>query len=306
MALLEVKVPDIGDFKDVEVIELLVKPGDSDQGRAIARHGRERQGVDGDSVVGRRHRPRDGIKIGDKVSEGSALLMLETEGAGEPVENAGAPAGAAVEQSGPASPGALAAAASAHRKRRSGVTCCGRGGGGAAVEVVVPDIGDFDEVAVIEVMVKPGDTVKVEQSLITVESDKASMEIPSSHAGVVKEVVVKIGDKVSKGTPVVRLEGAGWRGRARTRSGCRCRAGIRAGASAAPRTSRCAGCRREGAADRRVAGARADRAEGRIAACVADDPQARARARRAARGGEGQRSEGPHHAGGRAGLRQAA
>ena len=63
----------------------------------------------------------------------------------------------------------------------------------------MPDIGDFDEVAVIEVMVKPGDTVKVEQSLITVESDKASMEIPSSHAGVVKEVKVKVGDKVSQG-----------------------------------------------------------------------------------------------------------
>ncbi|NBT10695.1 MAG: dihydrolipoyl dehydrogenase, partial [Betaproteobacteria bacterium] len=66
----------------------------------------------------------------------------------------------------------------------------------ALVEVKVPDIGDFDEVAVIEVLVKPGDAVKVEQSLITVESDKASMEIPSSHAGVVKELKVKLGDKV--------------------------------------------------------------------------------------------------------------
>ena len=63
------------------------------------------------------------------------------------------------------------------------------------VQVKVPDIGDFDEVAVIEVLVKPGDTVKAEQSLITVESDKASMEIPSSHAGVVKSVAVKVGDK---------------------------------------------------------------------------------------------------------------
>src|SRR5947209_6395616 len=79
----------------------------------------------------------------------------------------------------------------------------------AVIEVKVPDIGDFKDVGIIEVMVKPGDTVKVEQSLITVESDKASMEIPSSHAGVVKEVKVKVGDKVSMGSPVVVLEGSG-------------------------------------------------------------------------------------------------
>ena len=78
----------------------------------------------------------------------------------------------------------------------------------AIVEVQVPDIGDFDEVGVIEVLVKPGDTVKVEQSLITVESDKASMEIPSSAAGVVKELRVKIGDKVAKGSVVLTLESA--------------------------------------------------------------------------------------------------
>ncbi len=73
----------------------------------------------------------------------------------------------------------------------------------------VPDIGDFDSVAVIEVLIKPGDTIKAEQSLITVESDKASMEIPSSHAGVVKEVKVKVGDKVSQGSVVAVVEGAG-------------------------------------------------------------------------------------------------
>src|SRR3954470_22405883 len=83
----------------------------------------------------------------------------------------------------------------------------------SSVDVKVPDIGDFDEVAVIEVLVKPGDTVKAEQSLVTVESDKASMEIPSSHAGVVKEVKIKLGDKVSKGTPLVVLEGAAASGR---------------------------------------------------------------------------------------------
>ena len=79
----------------------------------------------------------------------------------------------------------------------------------AEVEITIPDIGDFDEVAVIEVLVKPGDTVKAEQSLITVESDKASMEIPSSHAGVVKDVKVKVGDKVSQGSAIVSIEATG-------------------------------------------------------------------------------------------------
>src|SRR5213075_176289 len=78
----------------------------------------------------------------------------------------------------------------------------------AMVEVKVPDIGDFKDVEVIELLVKPGDTVKKEQSLITVESDKASMEIPSSHAGVVKELKVKIGDKVGEGSSVLMLETA--------------------------------------------------------------------------------------------------
>ena len=79
----------------------------------------------------------------------------------------------------------------------------------ALVEVKVPDIGDFDEVAIIELMVKVGDTIKAEQSLITVESDKAAMEIPSSTAGVVKELRVKLGDKVKQGSVVLVLEASG-------------------------------------------------------------------------------------------------
>ena len=76
----------------------------------------------------------------------------------------------------------------------------------ATQEVRVPDIGDFKEVEVIELLVKPGDTVKPEQSLITVESDKASMEIPCTHAGVVKELKVKLGDKVAEGSLLLVLE----------------------------------------------------------------------------------------------------
>src|SRR5215831_10449507 len=79
---------------------------------------------------------------------------------------------------------------------------------GNMVEIKIPDIGDFKDVEVIEVLVKPGDVVKAEQSLITVESDKASMEIPSSAAGTVKEMKVALGDKVSQGSLVLVLEGA--------------------------------------------------------------------------------------------------
>ncbi|MFY7867463.1 biotin/lipoyl-containing protein, partial [Roseateles sp.] len=78
----------------------------------------------------------------------------------------------------------------------------------ALVNVLVPDIGDFKDVAIIELLVKVGDTVAVDQSLITVESDKASMEIPSSHAGVIKEIKVALGDKINQGSVLLALESA--------------------------------------------------------------------------------------------------
>src|SRR5881398_2472656 len=76
----------------------------------------------------------------------------------------------------------------------------------STVEVKVPNIGDFKEVEVIELLVKPGDTIKVDQSLVTVESDKASMEIPSTHAGVVQELKVKVGDKVNEGSLLLTVQ----------------------------------------------------------------------------------------------------
>ena len=131
------------------------------------------------------------VKLGDKVNEGSMLALVEASGGAEAAPSPQAsPA--------PAAEGAKPAAAPAPAPT----------GGGGPVEVKVPDIGDFDSVAVIEVLIKAGDTIKAEQSLITVESDKASMEIPSSHAGVVKEVKVKVGDKVSQGSVVAVVEGA--------------------------------------------------------------------------------------------------
>jgi pyruvate dehydrogenase E2 component (dihydrolipoamide acetyltransferase) len=136
------------------------------------------------------------VKVGDKVAMGSLLLLLEGDGAGA------APAAAAAAAAAPA-PAPAAAAAPAPAPAATPAASAG------PVEVKVPDIGDFKEVEVIEVMVKVGDTIKVDQSLLTVESDKASMEIPSSHAGVVKEVKIKVGDKVAMGSIVLVVDAVG-------------------------------------------------------------------------------------------------
>ena len=139
------------------------------------------------------------VKLGDKVSEGSVIVALEVAGEAASAAPAPAPAAAAPAPA-PTSPVASVVAAA------PAATAAPAASG--PVEVRVPDIGDFKDVAVIEVLVKVGDTVKAEQSLITVESDKASMEIPSAAAGVVKELRVKLGDKVNIGDVVLVLEGA--------------------------------------------------------------------------------------------------
>src|SRR5688500_17611792 len=197
MALVEVKVPDIGDFKDVEIIELLVKPGDTVKAEQSLIT------VESDKASMEIPSTHAGVvkelkvKIGDKVSEGSLLLMVESGSGSAGPEVSKGPAPAAPAASPEVSKGAPPATPPGPPEVSKGDASARTDGGGTqAVTVVVPDIGDFDEVAVIEVLVKAGDTVKGEQSLVTVESDKASMEIPSSHAGVVKEVKVKVGDKV--------------------------------------------------------------------------------------------------------------
>jgi pyruvate dehydrogenase E2 component (dihydrolipoamide acetyltransferase) len=138
------------------------------------------------------------IKLGDKVSEGSVIAVVEGQGAG---------AASSPSPLGEGRVGAAATAAPAPAPQASPPQPSSNGGGSSGpVEVKVPDIGDFKDVAVIEVLAKPGDTIKQEQSLITVESDKASMEIPSSAAGVLKEMKVKVGDKVNIGDLIAVLE----------------------------------------------------------------------------------------------------
>ena len=196
MALVDIQVPDIGDFDEVTVIELLVKPGDTvaaeqslitvESDKASMEIPSSHAGVVKELKV----------KLDDKVKQGSVVLTLEVQGAAES-EPKQAPAldvpePAAIKKEAAAAPAALAPAPAAVA---------------GPVEVRVPDIGDFKDVSVIEVLVKVGDTIKVEQSLVTVESDKASMEIPSSAAGLLKELKVKLGDTVNIGDLLAILEG---------------------------------------------------------------------------------------------------
>ncbi|MBL8371946.1 MAG: dihydrolipoyllysine-residue acetyltransferase [Burkholderiaceae bacterium] len=200
MALIEVKVPDIGDFKDVAVIELLVKPGDTvkaEQSLLTVESDKASMEIPSSHAGVVRELK---VALGDTVSEGSLVLLLEAEGA------ASSPA-ATVSEDKSAIPSAKSSPAATESIASAVVAAVAPPAG--PVEVRVPDIGDFKDVAVIEVFVKPGDTVKVEQSLITVESDKASMEIPSSAAGVIKELKVKLGDTVNIGDLLAILEGQG-------------------------------------------------------------------------------------------------
>jgi pyruvate dehydrogenase E2 component (dihydrolipoamide acetyltransferase) len=195
MALVDITIPDIGDFDEVSVIELLVKPGD------IIQADQSLMTVESDKASMEIPSSQAGVvkelkvKLGDKVKQGSVVLVLEAGGA------AAAPVAPVTEEK-PAS----AQAAPAPEATKSVAQLAPVAAG--PVEVRVPDIGDFKDVAIIEVLVKVGDTVKAEQSLVTVESDKASMEIPSSGAGVIKELKVKLGDKINIGDLLAILEGS--------------------------------------------------------------------------------------------------
>jgi pyruvate dehydrogenase E2 component (dihydrolipoamide acetyltransferase) len=183
---IEIKVPDIGDYKDVPVIEVLVKPGDhveKEQSIVVLESDKATMDVPSShSGVVKEVK----VKIGDNLSQGSVVITLEESGA-----SVAAPASTPV-QTAPVASALVSAPVSS---------------GAAAVEIKVPDIGDYKDVPVIEVLVKAGDRIEKEQSIVVLESDKATMDVPSSHAGVVKEVKVKIGDNLSQGSVVLILEG---------------------------------------------------------------------------------------------------
>ena len=209
----DILLPDIGDFSDVEVIEILVAPGDRIEAEQSI------LSLESDKATTEIPAPLAGViralkvKIGDRVSQGDLLMTLETDGGGseeapsketsaegQSAQGAASERGAGPATTCPTAPASAQAPKSiAPRAPSSGET----------ISVVLPDIGDFADIPVIEVLIAPGDRIEVDQSLLTLESDKATMEIPSPYAGVVEELAVKAGDTLNQGDLVLTLRTEG-------------------------------------------------------------------------------------------------
>ncbi|EMR8364817.1 dihydrolipoyllysine-residue acetyltransferase [Neisseria gonorrhoeae] len=181
MSIVEIKVPDIGGHENVDIIAVEVKAGDTiavDDTLITLETDKATMDVPADAagVV-----KEVKVKVGDKISEGGVILTVETGAAAAEA----APAAAAEAQPAPAA------------------------AGGATVQVAVPDIGGHTDVDVIAVEIKVGDTVAEDDTLITLETDKATMDVPCTAAGVVKAVFLEVGDKVSEGSAIIEVETAG-------------------------------------------------------------------------------------------------
>ena len=194
MALVEIKVPDIGDFDSVGVIEVLVKAGDTikvEQSLVTVESDKASMEIPS-SQAGVVKELK--VALGDQIREGSVLLLLET------ADSATAPKAEAVS----AQPAEVSTAKAPETKSEPAVATAATAVD-TTVDIRIPNIGDFQDVAVIELLAKVGDTVAVEQSLFTVESDKASMEIPSPAAGTIVALTVQLGDKVNVGDVVGQM-----------------------------------------------------------------------------------------------------
>ncbi len=177
-----ITVPDIGDFKDVPVIEIFVKVGDVVKAEdALVSLESDKATMDVPAPRGGKVKSI-GVQVGDKVSEGSLIMRFEADGGAA----AATPAAEAAKPSVSAPPSAVNAPA-------------------GLAEVRVPDIGDFKDVPVIEIFVKVGDVVKAEDALVSLESDKATMDVPAPLSGVVQAIKVQVGDKVSEGSVILSL-----------------------------------------------------------------------------------------------------
>ncbi|GMM67848.1 pyruvate dehydrogenase complex dihydrolipoyllysine-residue acetyltransferase [Alteromonas sp. MTD1] len=189
--VIEVAVPDIGEDGEVDVIDVLVSVGDTiEKEDGLITLETDKATMDVPST-------HEGtvkevfISTGDKVKEGTVVIKLEVAGSGSSADSSSSSESAPAQQESAKQESAPAAASS------------------ETIEVAVPDIGEDGEVDVIDVLVSVGDTVEKEDGLITLETDKATMDVPSTHAGTIKEVFIKTGDKVKQGTVVVKLETSG-------------------------------------------------------------------------------------------------
>ncbi len=201
MAIETIKVPDIGDASEVEVIELLVSVG-----QTVAEND-SLLVLESDKAAMEIPAPKAGVvksillNLGDQVSTGTEMLTLEVEGEAEAKP-------AAKSESEPATTAAASSAATTPAVTEKPASEPAPAVITAEQTIEVPDLGTDDEVEVIEVHIKAGDTVAVEDSLITLESDKAAMDVPAPLAGVIESMLVKVGDKVKTGTPIAKIRGA--------------------------------------------------------------------------------------------------
>ncbi len=193
---IEIRVPDIGDFSDVEVIELLVAVGDTvelEDGLVSLETDKATMDVPA-SAAGQIVSIE--IAVGDTVNQGDVIAVVESvessaePSADEPAENSDDPAYAATA--------VLPETAKVALKESAGPA--------EEIDIRVPDIGDFTDVEVIEILVSPGDTVELEDGLLSLETDKATMDVPSSHAGTLSAILVEVGAKVNKGDVIARLK----------------------------------------------------------------------------------------------------
>ncbi len=191
MAIIDIKIPDIGNFDQVDVIDIPVKVGDYiekeqtlvtlESDKASMDVPAEFEGVIKEIIV----------KVGDKVHEGSVILRAEVG-----VDKENVIANSATEEK------AISTSSTVTEAPASTAT-------GSVVDIKIPDIGNFDSVDIIDIPVKAGDQIEKDQTLLTLESDKASMDVPADFPCVIKEVLVKVGDKVKEGSLVFRAETIG-------------------------------------------------------------------------------------------------
>ncbi len=197
MSILEIVVPDIGDFDSVEVTEILVQEGDviAVEDSLVTVESDKASMEIPSSHAGKVLKVK--VSLGDNIAKDSALIMLETseETAAEPEAEPAKEEAPAEKPAAPAKKEETAPQAANSEPQSTSIR-----------EILIPDIGDFDSVEITEILVAEGDTVQAEDSLITVESDKASMEIPSSESGKVVNIKVAIGDSVSQGSVMLMME----------------------------------------------------------------------------------------------------